>query len=95
MRARCIDRVGIKPPRVLLEIPNGYRPVAARIARVGRAMAQRSVGRAFQAAFAAGYRAVHFVRDDRRAGAEAFTCSNGYNRRNRCPRALETASQFA
>jgi predicted GNAT superfamily acetyltransferase len=49
--------------RILLEVPTGI--VQVRRERPELAEQWRStVGQAFQAAFAAGYRAVHFVRDD-------------------------------
>ena len=65
---------------MLLEIPNDI----ARLRREKPGLAEHSrtvVAQAFQAAFAAGYRAVHFVRDDTIGSAtEAFTCSSDYNR---------------
>ena len=57
------DGLSIDPERVLLEIPVEIavlRREAPAVAEQWRAL----VRRAFQTAFAAGYRAVHFVRDD-------------------------------
>jgi predicted GNAT superfamily acetyltransferase len=62
-RVRISDGLSTGPERVLLEIPVEIavlRREAPAVAERWRAL----VGRAFQAAFAAGYRAVHFVRDD-------------------------------
>jgi predicted GNAT superfamily acetyltransferase len=53
----------LEGPRVLLEVPTAI----ATLRRERRALAEHwrlAVRQAFQAAFAAGYRAVHFVRDD-------------------------------
>jgi predicted GNAT superfamily acetyltransferase len=62
-RVRISDGLSTGPERVLLEIPVEIavlRREAPAVAERWRAL----VGRAFQTAFAAGYRAVHFVRDD-------------------------------
>jgi predicted GNAT superfamily acetyltransferase len=57
------DALSLRPLRILLEIPADF----ALLRRDTPAMAEQwraLVAQAFQAAFAAGYRAVHFVRDD-------------------------------
>jgi predicted GNAT superfamily acetyltransferase len=57
------DALSLRPLRLLLEIPVDF----ALLRRDTPAMAEQwraLVAQAFQAAFAAGYRAVHFVRDD-------------------------------
>jgi predicted GNAT superfamily acetyltransferase len=57
------DALSLRPLRILLEIPADF----ALLRRDTPAMAEQwraRVAEAFQAAFAAGYRAVHFVRDD-------------------------------
>jgi predicted GNAT superfamily acetyltransferase len=57
------DAMSLRPLRILLEIPAEF----ALLRRDTPAMAEQwraLVAQAFQAAFTAGYRAVHFVRDD-------------------------------
>ena len=65
------DALSNNPLRILVEIPMDF----ALLRRDSPALAERwraLVARAFQAAFAAGYRAVHFVRDDASSPRRGF-----------------------
>ncbi len=73
-----LDESAFESPRVLLEIPNDI----VDLRREQPALAERwraAVGQAFQAAFAAGYRAVDFVRDDSAGRRRSFYVLERYN----------------
>jgi predicted GNAT superfamily acetyltransferase len=66
-----VKESALKAQGILLEIPNdivGLRRETPELAEHWRSV----VGRAFQAAFAAGFRAVHFVRDDSSGRRRSF-----------------------
>jgi predicted GNAT superfamily acetyltransferase len=69
--AAAIAEIGSTEKRVLLEIPGDI----TRLRRESPAVAERwrmVVCQAFAAAFAVGFRAVHFIRDDSSARRRAF-----------------------
>ena len=66
-----VDESTFEAPRVLLEIPNDI----VELRREQPALAERwraAVGDAFLAAFASGYRAVHFIRDESSSQRRSF-----------------------